>query len=302
MNRRFLWCGIGAAFALAVGAGYVPDLMLANQMRAARAEGLIQPPEKPPSVPVSKNARLAYQDALRKEAIGMTQLRNDPAGQFAHPSRFFVRLLRTFEEASKRPLYVVPRQSDENVYGYGRRMYPNTDRDLSLVALALAQTAPSEERLLAAARMARHLQNDDPLGIPAPEWGDVANGVLDRADALRLPAAARARVVAALGRPDPAGRARRHVVAVLTELESKRDRSARMARAEMRFLLFWRGFLRAAPRDPAAFAQAVRASQAKMIEADNGVGVGYEVYRTSSMAPRAWTDWADGLVRALRRM
>jgi hypothetical protein len=298
-RQRAIWSGAGILFVLAVGSGYIPDFMLRSEMAAAREEGLIQPAREAPFISSSKNAHLRYQEIESRYGAALAQLRAAPIGALSDPQ--VQKMLREYAEASKRPVYQELVPPPDARYG---RPYPygNVRSDIAFVGLILAREAKSADDLAAAARMANHLRSSDPAELPSPDWAKIAERVLDKASALNLRAEDRQAVGAALGpTPDLKGELRAHVVGVLQRLEkqSKSGEARRMTAEKVRFLRFWREFLRTVPTEPKAFAIAVAAAEPKIEQVDAGVGI-YRDYSTSSPLP--WKDWAEAMARVLPRL
>ncbi len=300
-RRRTIWLGAGLAFALAVGSGYIPDLMLAREEAAARSEGLIVAQQTP--APKEQDARLAY-EAVRKKHPGLVQ-----ALRAGSVSRQIDRMVLSFVEASKRPVFrppaperlsvatpgAIPMASPARAYAY-QTLVP----DLRTVAEALAKAAATEETLRGAARIAAHLQNEDPELIPSSNWSDLATMVLDGADQGHYPAEARARVVADLAPPDPIALLRRRAASLLAA--SSETRSSVQKRQRIRFIRFWRDFLKTAPREPQAFARRVAEEEDRIVAVDEGMDAGTVIHIAPSSTKKPWAAWAAGMAKALDRI
>lgn len=295
-RQRAIWIGAGLFFVVAVGSGYIPDLMLAHEMAGAKEEGLLQAKPKPSVEDSSKNAYRAYDQALRRNFEALSQLSANPAREWAHPSSDVRKLYTAFAEASTKTIYFVPELN---------KRVSSTDLvtpNLKTVAMGMATSGRNEEEIEAAARVANHLRQRDPAEVPSPAWAKIAERVLDRATTLKLSAEERRSVVAALGASiDLKNQLRGHVVAVLQRLDeqARLGRSRRMTSGKIRFLRFWREFLRTVPTEPKAFAAAVAAAESKIEQADNGVGI-YRDYTNPSPTP--WQDWAMATAKVIERL
>ncbi|GEM_PF-2779886 len=305
MKRRALWLLFGTILLVGIGAGYVPDLMLAREADAAQAEGLIGATEREPAIPAKEDARVAYIEVLRQNQAALHRLQNDFMRQSGHPDPGVRRLAAVVAKAAELPRFS-PRwtklENEDSDASFVSSGSPDLELNLMSVALVLAKTTPDERGLRAAARIASHLRDGgDPIGAPFADWANVAERVLDGVTRLRLEGPERKRVFEALRPyPDLKATTHRHVSAVYALLQGKRHGSASMTRAKRRYLGFWRGFLRDAPTDPEAFAKRIDDQEDEIRSAEAGLGLGMLTYASSRASD--WSIWANSTAKTLKRL